>query len=206
MNQFKKTVPEAIQAKMKALAELACEEWHSTIVLGNRRHGSLGGETRLNEIEGNHVSGWIPNQDGGYSVDHFYMSDCDSSYHFTEKQTDFVNAQSKDCFHCFLSDNDIDSETEYDGLTDEQKEEFNQYENEWFNDGALLQLQMFVEGFDTETIWRKSEKIITIRLSINYKDAPYYREKYAEDIKQLILSVDEFMAQDNESIIKQFTV
>jgi hypothetical protein len=203
MNNFKSSVPVAIQTKLKALADMAENEWHNTIVLGNRRYGSEG-EVRINEIEGNYVSGWMPKQDGGYSVENYYRSDVDSSYHFTEKQTDFVNEQSKQCFDSFLSDNEIDSETEWDSLTDEQKEEFSQYENEWFNDGALLQLQMFAEGFDN-SMWSK-EKQITIRLSINYKDAPYFREKYAEDIKQVILSVDEFMAQDNKSIIQQFTV
>ena len=52
---------------------------------------------------------------------------------------------------------------------------------------------------------KDAEKIVTIRVSINYKDGGYSREKSAEDIKQLIYGVDEFMSLDNDVIIKAIT-
>jgi len=204
MKHFKRDVPEAIQTKLAALANLSENEWENTLVTGHKGFGGLT-DTRTDEIQGNHVSGWIPRQDGGFTVSKLYSCDVDSSYHFTQKQTDFVNKQSANCFEAFLSDNNIDNETQWDGLTEKQKEEFADYENEWFNDGALLQFQMFVEGFNSSDMFAK-HKQVTIRLSINYKDAPYFRERGAEDIKQVVFEIDEFLSMENMDIIKQFTV
>jgi hypothetical protein len=103
-------------------------------------------------------------------------------------------------------DNGLDRNLSWDDLTEEQKEEYQEYEREWF-EPALLQLQIFVEGFDGN--WQRgnlTEEIVTIRLSINYKDAPHYRENGAEDIKQVILSIDEFLAMPNDQIVDQFKI
>lgn len=203
MNNFKREVPNAIQEKMQALALYVENEWENIICTGNKSHNSIG-DTQQSEIEGNYVSGWMPNQDGGFMVSKLYYSDIDSSYHFTEKQTDFVNESSDQCYKAFLSDNDIEVE-EYDQLTDEQKDSFGEYERNWFDDGALLQWQCFVEGY-SEGVFGSKEKLVTMRISINYKDAPYFREKSAEDIKTLALSIDEFMSMPIEDIAKQFAV
>jgi hypothetical protein len=205
MKHFKSTVPAAIQTKLAALANLAENEWESTLVTGHKGYDSLT-DTRTDEIEGNYVSGWIPKQDGGYSVSRMYRNDCDSSYHFTEKQTDNANSQMETCQQMYVHDNKLES-FDYDSMSQEEKEKYWDYENEWFSDGAVLQLQMFVEGFNHSDYWNnKNVPQVTIRLSINYKDAPYFREGYAEDIKQEILTVDEFLSMDNMSIIKHFTV
>jgi len=47
---------------------------------------------------------------------------------------------------------------------------------------------------------------VLCRLSINYKDAPYYREKYAEDLKIVSYDVAEFMQTENRVIIEKFKV
>lgn len=194
MKNFKRTVPSELAAKMKDLAESID---FSELVSGWKESY---GEQKLDEIQGNAVSGWIPKQDGGFTVSQLYASDIDSSYHFTVAQTDFVNNLSDDCYHAFLMDNKIDPEEE---LTEEQREEFYEYEREWFNDGALLSFDIFCDGFAE---WKNGEKTVLLRLSINYKDAPYFREKYAEDIKQEILSIEEFMAEENAAIIERFKI
>jgi hypothetical protein len=197
MKNFKANVPADVQAKLKELAEMVQSEFRSI----RSNHGeSQSGESRLDEIEGNYVSGWMPRQDGGYSVSEWMISDIDSSYHFTEKQTEYVNSQSEQCYVAFFEDNGIDPTT-WDNSTEEHLEAFSEYENDWFSDGALLQVQMFVEGYSENG----DEKQITIRASINYKDGEYAREKYAEDIKSVVLEIDEFMKTSNEDIIKQLT-
>lgn len=201
MRHFKSSVPEAIKTKLAALAELALEQLPE---MGGKSHGALMGPN-MHTIEGNHVSGWIPKQDGGYTVDQFYQSDVDSSHHFTEKQTEYMNGQQESCYKAFLMDNKIDIDTEWSDLTDEQKEMCTSYENEWFSDGALLQLQMFAEGFDPEKLFKDREAVV-IRICVNYKDGPYFREGYAEDIKYIGYDVEEFMATPNEELIKAFTL
>lgn len=199
MKNFKSSVPAALQTKIKAFADAVDFD---DMVKGNQSHGAMM-EQQQSEIEGNYVSGWMPNQDGGFTVSQYYQCDLDSSYHFTEKQTEWANAQSDDCMSAFKSDNDIDSEASWDDLTDEQKNEYGEYENEWFSDGALLELQIFVEGY---TEWKGDPQQVTIRLSINYKDAPYFRQGDAEDIKQRVLTVDEFMAADIPALIAEFSI
>jgi hypothetical protein len=202
MKHFKREVPEAIQEKIHALAQYVHEEWSNVIVISSRSYGAMG-EVQLSEIQGNYVSGWMPNQDGGFSIDCLYQNDQDKTYHFTEKQTEAASSQATTCWEMFLHDNALDSELSYDDLTEEQKTSFADYENEWF-DPALLQFQVFTEGwknYDSE-----DKPTITMRLSINYKDAPYYREGGAEDIKSVILEIDEFMNTDIEVLAEQFDV
>lgn len=202
MKNFKREVALPIQTKMQALALYIENEWENIICTGNKSYGSMG-ETQQSEIEGNYVSGWMPNQDGGFTVSKLYQCDQDSTYHFTQKQTDFANSQAETCLDMFFHDNKMEK-VAYDELTDEQKESLFEYENEWFN-GALLQWQCFVEGY-SEGVFGSKEKLVTMRISINYKDAPYFREKSAEYIKTLALSIDEFMSMPIEDIAKQFTV
>lgn len=201
MKNFKSSVPVEIQNKIKEFADSVD---FRDLIKGHQSYG-FECEQGLSEIEGNHVSGWIPHQDGGFSISQYCQCDEDSSYHFTEKQTEFMHESAKHCFDSFLSDNDLEAETEYDDLTEEQQERLFEYEMEWM-DSALLELQIFVEGYQTYSIWGNDETTVTIRLSINYKDAPYYREKYAEDIKVMVLDIDEFLAMPNEEILKQFEI
>lgn len=202
MNNFKKAVPAEVKIKIKALAELFESEWDNIVV---RRVESMG-DVRLSEIEGNYVSGWLPRQDGGFEVSQFVCSDIDSSYHVTEKQTDWVNDQSNQCMVAFIGDNGLDGDVEWDGLTEDQKEAYSEYERDWFSDGALLGFQIYANGYPSTYFEGEKEQTVIVRSFINYKDGPYFREKSAEDIKEVIFEVSEFLSTDNNDIIKQFTI
>lgn len=198
MKNFKSSVPNAVQVKLMFLAQGIEAQFDNIVSAFSSRAESIT-DVSLNEIEGNYVSGWMPRQDGGYDVSQMFRSDLDSSYHFTEKQTDFVNDQSEDCRKAFYSDNGIDSDDELDA---EQESEYCNYESDWFQDGALFQVQMFANGYPG-SVWEEKEQTINIRVSVNYKDAPYFRESSAEDIKTLILTESEFMETANDDIINQ---
>jgi hypothetical protein len=183
MKQFKDSVPQAIQIKMKALAEAI----NLNSICNNKCEAYS--EQRIDAIEGNYVSGWIPNQDGGWDVNQFIRSDEDSSYHLTEKQSEFVDEQMQECERQFLHDFGYD---EFDFDDDAMMEQYYEYENGWLDDAAVFGVQMFVE-----------ENQIAFRVYVNYKDAPYYREKYAEDVKILALEFDEFLGMNNEASMEQ---
>jgi hypothetical protein len=202
MKNFKASVPATVKTKINELAEFIQSNFRDVVTA---RIESMG-DVQLSEIEGNYVSGWIPRQDGGFDVSLLVDSGIDSSYHVTKKQTEFVNEQEKNCFESFLSDNELDrNEMSWDDLTEEQKEEYCDYQNDWFSDGALIQIQMFASGYPG-SYWEEKEQTITVRVSINYKDAPYFREKSAEDIKTLILSESEFLETSIDDIAKQITI
>jgi hypothetical protein len=202
MKNFKSSVPLLVQAKLHSLATELELTFSDVVGMLSSRAEPIG-DVRLDEIEGNYVSGWMPRQDGGFNVNQLFRSDLDNSYHFTEKQTDFVKSQSEECYAAFFEDNGIDPST-WDDLTEEQKESYSEYENEWFEDGAMLEVQMYANGYPG-SYWEEKEQTINIRVSINYRDAPYFRESSAEDIKQLILTEAEFMAADNAAIINQLS-
>lgn len=198
-DNFKKIVPENVQDKIHSLAE-SIE--FDDLISGWKESES---EQEIYPIEGNYREGWIPNQDGGFSVDQFYRNDNDSTFHFTQKQSESMSEYYNDMLESFCRDNGIESidcidfDNDDAGLIDKLVE----YENNWF-EPALLQFQVFIERFDRFD--DHSPMQIVCRLSINYKDAPYYREKYAEDIKQKIYTIDEFMQLENSAIIESFKI
>lgn len=193
-SNFKQAVPVELQEKIKQLAD---EVEFREIISGYQESIS---EQTISPIEGNYRDGWIPHQDGGYSVDQFYLSDMDSCRHFTEKQTDWMNELYNDMLESFCQDSGIE-EIDYDDQ--ELLNRLCDYENEWF-EPALLQFQVFVESKDRFN--DESPFNVVCRLSVNYKDAPYYREKYAEDILFRVYDYKEFMQTENCAIIEEFKI
>lgn len=194
---FKKIVPVELQEKIKQLTE---KMEFGEILSGWQESMS---EQTISPIEGNYRDGWMPNQDGGYSVDQFYLSDMGSIFHFTGKQTEWMNRCYDDMLESFCRDNDIENPDciNYDSL--QVIEQLSEYEINWF-DPALLQFQVFVEREDRFD--DRSPMSVVCRLSINYKDAPYYREKYAEDIRVISYTMEEFMQTENRDIIRKFLI
>lgn len=181
---FKRNVPENIQKKIYDLVQSfdfheQCNTFKERFCCENFRR-----------IMGNHQDGWMPNQDGGFEKNELYQSDMDSTYHFTQKQTDRMQDSYAYCVASFCRENNVDSI--YDE-NDNLRDDFCEYESDWFQP-ALLQFQVFING----------DSVIA-RLAVNYQDAPYYRDKYAENIISLCYGVDKFMSMPNGEILKSFT-
>ena len=56
------------------------------------------------------------------------------------------------------------------------------FEDDEQPDPDLYQVQIYADSGE-----------VTVRISLNYKDAPYYREKYAEDVVGVTFTHEEFM-------------
>lgn len=187
---FKSEVPAAVQNKINALAMHVMVNWHNFI---NSGECIISPET-IESIHGNGYDGFIPFQDGGFQVSGFYSNnpwDC----HFSNGQKEYNERQSNDCWEQFLRDNAFESGIEWDNLTDQQQNDFAEYESERF-EPALVQFQVFADNF----AYGNRAPSVTVRVSVNYKDAPYYRGKYAEDLNSTSYDIDEFMKLSIEEL------
>ena len=189
-SNFKSEVPAAVQNKINALAMNVMENWNSFI---NSGECIISPET-IETISGNAYDGFIPFQDGGFQVSGFYGNN-PWDYHISKGQKEYNERQSNDCWEQFLRDNALNSGIEWDNLTEKQKEEFSDYESEWF-ELALVQFEVFADNFR----YGENKPSVTVRVSVNYKDAPYYRGKYAEDLNSTSYNIDEFMKLSIEDL------
>ena len=189
-SNFKSEVPAVVQGKIEALSVYIMENWDDFI---NSGECIISPET-VESIHGNAYDGFIPVQDGGFQVGGFYSNnpwDC----HFSQGQKEYNATQSNDCWKQFLRDNNLESGLEWDNLTDQQQSDFTEYEREWF-EPAMVQFEVFADNF----AYGDRKPNVTVRVSINYKDAPYYRGKYAEDLNSTSYELEEFMQLSIEEL------
>ncbi len=189
MKHFASHVNSATAEKMHMLAELIESEFISEQVDAYGMH-------RITELPGKHVPGFIPFTGGGYIVSEYY-NPWGSGKFFTQAQRDFYDDQSVQCLRAFISDKDLEIDS-YDKLTDEQREQFHAYESKWFSDCDTLLVVDIWTGHSSDP----EPDSVTVRLSINYLDAPYFREKHGKDIKTFVYSAEEFAALDIRDVIE----
>lgn len=166
--------------------------------------GEAYGDGVLERVHGYPISGFHPNQLGGYEVTEMYTSEVDKRTHFTKLQTEFIEVKQKELHKTFaeaynmelgttiLSDNWV-----VDDLPPALYDDFFEYENSWY-DPALLRFQIWVDdsnligGFDLN---KKKPNTVFMKLSLSYKDSPYYRsDKIDEVLYKKAFNVTEIMA------------
>ena len=171
MEHFNKDVSIEVKTKLKEFSENVLENFISEFKDG---HGCV----KIDEISGIAYSGYIPLQKGGYLISEFYNNGIDCAY-FTKNQKEF----NEKCYESFLAEYKKDNsltEIDFDDV------DFQNADNEYFEPCAL-ELRIWIEKDDT----------IILNVSVNYKDAPYYRFKGAEMIIEQSKSIDEFMNLDD---------
>lgn len=134
------------------------------------------GCSSVRDIVGVCQSGYIPFQDGGYAVTDYYMGDP-----LTKAQMEYRVKSDEQCL--------ADFKTEFPDISTDSNE-YEQWESEWQEPDVLQAFAYCRNGS------------IEIGVSQNYKDAPYYREKYAEDIFFECIEEDEFMKWELPCIIE----
>ncbi len=172
-----------VQKKLGELAELIKEDFISEIEGFDHL---AGGDPDLDEISGKSYSGFIPFQKGGFSIADFYSTRHDP---ITKKEEKFNEEVEKSVFEDFCSDNEIKNAKDWNDLTDEQQEELQEYESGYSEQSYL-----------NAEIWIDDDGKIFTRLSTNYKDVPYSRSKYAEDLREKSYTEKEFLAMENKEI------
>lgn len=182
---FAPGVPLATMEKMQTLAALIQEE-----VINYAPDGY--GMARIDEISGRAYDGFIPHQQGGWSVQEYYALQTSSGCYFTPGHAAAANSQAEDARREWLRQ---------EGLADvpeDRREEFYDFESEWLQDqDALLTCEVFTGHRKDATTG-----MVTVRLAINYRDCPYFRSGYAEDLLELSYTAEQFAALDLADCIK----
>ncbi|MFN7339968.1 MAG: hypothetical protein ACK5VI_02685 [Opitutia bacterium] len=179
---FAAHAPQDIREALKSFTEYAAGELDGLV------GAECFGEAQVGEVNGVGYDGFIPYQLGGYVASLFIRFDTDPSYHLTEGMTQAADDTYKQAYEAAMGELELPTDTEWGALTDEQREVVFDTEQEWFNDGALLQFECWLEGepYDADAPLGN----IMMRVSVNYRDAPYFRDKYAEDIYTTELSIE----------------
>lgn len=140
-------------------------------------------------IQGNHVSGWIPNQDGGIGVSAMYFPVYSGNY-TTNKEGEYYEVEKKECIDAFKEDynlNDVDIENIFNGHSD-YDHLFNDYESEWLG-CSIASLDVYLKG-----------NKVFIEYFINYKNDIFPR-RCAEFIAEIEYTINEFMEKSNKNIL-----
>jgi hypothetical protein len=184
-NHFASEVPENVKDKLLAIAHEVENEVFSMV----DTHGCL----RIEPIHGVGYSGFIPFQNGGFEVTDYVNTGLSSGTFLTESERDFYETLQSDCEKDFRMDNKIEDDIE---LTEEQIEAFEDYEQSYFDDQlSMLRFETWIEQ-DNETVF--------LRLSIGYKDAPYYRSNHDETIKEMSFNINDLMKMSVLDLVKPF--
>lgn len=216
-NHFNGNVPQALRNKLFELAE----EVKSNFIADIPGWPESLGTADIDAIYGYDPGGFSPCQLGGFRISELYRSDVDSTYHFTKEQTKEMNARQDRCYQDFANDYEKEIAAYYKGLNQpvpDSKElsysdyeamglenDFSDYENDYF-DPAMLSLEIWVDDSKAEGSFVQTNKEpsnVYVRLSINYTDQPYYRNKYDETIFEFNMHIAEIETITNEGFIER---
>lgn len=183
-NHFDRYVPIGIVEK---LSELADEVLADTFCCYNPCRD---GEAQAEIISGVPESGYIPFQDGGYRIVQTVSNGLSSGSYLSDGERIFTENLQKQCEDDFLERYDYN--INYEGLTEDAKEVCYDYENNWF---------MEVDTLIEFECWSKDANVY-LRLSINYKDCPYFRNQYAETLWEKTMTHTDFLECDIKTLVK----
>lgn len=168
-SHFKPHISSALQNKIRCLCDAITpfiERWAN--------QPELVTSWELEPIEGNHVSGWIPHQDGGFQILCFIDNGYSSGRYICEEQRDSTQ-NLLDCFRAEYGDD----EENYNELHD------------WMSEPCMLFFRAFVE-----------QGKIVMQYGFN-SEAPHYREKYHTILKTMCMDEAEFMDSSIVNIVKE---
>ena len=180
---FNPCVPWKIRDKLYELAEEVKQ------YISNNFSNSWGCG-RVDKIYGQASDGYIPFQNGGYEVTDYFCSDTDPSYHFCSAQTDYINKIYDGLVKTWCESNNL-TNFNWAELTEEQQEDFQKSE---VFEPAMLRFEC----------WTANKNKISLRLSLAYSDAPYYRAS-RDDVTffNKEVTAKTFLGKENEKWVKQ---
>lgn len=177
MEHFKSSVPMATRAKLLEMVTAGGE------LMADKVSDAYDAPA-IEPIYGKAYDGFIPFQDGGYTAKFFAVNGWSSGRFLNATHAEQVRRMESRAYDDLLRDlPDVDT------MSDEAGE----YLSEYMDDPILVYFEAFID---------KSE--VTVHCCWNYRDAPYYREKYADDLHSVVYSADEFAALEVADILAEF--
>jgi hypothetical protein len=160
------------------------------------------GKPRIDDVYGHSYDGFIAFQDGGFDVNQMYASGYGGGCYFTQGEREFTEEQRRECVINYFREtfnlDRVEAEEKEAGhwweeLTETQQEELSQSESDWCEE-VLLRF----------CIWVSREGGVVLRLSLGYRDAPYYREGYDETIIEKTFRESKILRFDAKTIWEKF--
>ena len=187
LQHFNKSVPVKTQHKIHQLARLiAINE------LSNNANIEALTESRIDEISGVSYSGYIALQEGGFKPYVFADFGLSSGKFYSKEHEKFAMNLQQQCSDDFCKDNNI---TEIDFDNDDLMSRLCEYESDYFEDYAcILSVEIYIEHNDN----------VRINYCAKYRDAPYFRNKYAEVLKSYKMNISSFMKVSNDKLADRF--
>lgn len=183
-NAFNSNVPQEAQDKILALATLGAD------FVANLGGDTFGDDAAPEPVEWQSRDGFASSNDGGYHATQWCAPGNSSGIYRSKAEREEMERMEENAERDYRRDNDIDPDVE---LTEEQNEARYDYENSYMNDqSTIAEFEIFVIR-DTQQV--------QVSFLLHYKDAPYHRPKYAEEVYVRTFDMPEFMALDNAAIM-----
>lgn len=170
---------------------------------------TLGMESRLEPISGVGYDGFIPFQAGGFKITQFFISDSDSCRHFTTAQTDFMDSLVADCAKDFLIDTGKES-FDYSAASEAEQAEWEDHERAYFDETSAAILRVELWRGDHEEGYLPSQGFVTLdsgiiflRVSVGYRDSPYFRSANDETIFEMNMHEEDFLRAGKKKILSR---
>lgn len=181
LTNFRPEVPNETREEMYKLAEL-CRDY-----IDDLPGDSFGDKPEIEEVEYQSRDGFISYNLGGFTVSQRYYCGLSSGIFHTISEREFYEKLQNDCAEYYKRDNPECGDDFY------QTDEYSEYEQSYFDDCyTIIEAELFVTD----------DLKVQCSLLAHYKDAPYHRTKYAEEISVKSYSLSEFNAVSAFSKIK----
>lgn len=162
LDNFTADVPQQFRSDIFTLAELCAD-------FINNMRDSIGDDAKPEPVEYLDRSGFWSSNNGGFSVSQSFNCGNSSGIYHTQKEREFIDTLQENCAKDYCQEHGLDLET-----FEWQSDDFADYEQSYFDDQyTIIEAEIFVCS-DTGKV--------QVSLLAHYKDAPYHRAKYAEEI------------------------
>lgn len=183
-NAFNSNVPREAQDKILALATLGAG------FVANLGGDTFGDDAISEPVEWQSRDGFASRNDGGYYAQQWYACGYGSGTYRSNAEREEMERMEANAERDYRRDNDIEPDAE---LTEEQQEAQSEYEMGYMEDQATIaEFEVFVIRDSGE---------VQCSMLLHYKDAPYHRPKYAEEVYVKSWPMAEFMTLDNAAIM-----
>lgn len=202
VNHFSGCVPHILKFRMLEFADYIEDEIGRCSLVGMGRDAY--GTARVENILGHICEGYIPYQQGGFSISEFFSAGFSSGSYFSDRERTFCERVYDEMIRDYLKDIQGVTEDEleeafnnfiYNSLSESQQHEFEEYEyDNHSNEPTLLTFRCYLKHDGVHLV-----------CAINYAGAPDYSSECEEVLTQVVLTPQTFLETSYEELLKIMT-